>query len=89
MTTRAKSGIFKPKTYAAVVLSTYDHTLEPTSIKEALMTPGWLNAMKSEFEALERNNTWTLVDLPSGCKPIGGKWVFKSKYKLRWEFSKA
>jgi len=25
------------------------------------------------------NDVWDLVDLPLGCKPVGCKWVFKTK----------
>nr|GEX96360.1 zinc finger, CCHC-type [Tanacetum cinerariifolium] len=28
------------------------------------------------------NNTWVLADLPSGCKPLGCKWIFKRKLKV-------
>ena len=28
------------------------------------------------------NNTWKLVDLPPGYKPIGCKWIFKKKMKV-------
>ncbi|KAK4400618.1 Retrovirus-related Pol polyprotein from transposon RE1 [Sesamum angolense] len=41
----------------------------------------WEKAMKEELDALERNNTWEIVDLLPGKKPIGSKWV--SKVKLR------
>jgi len=34
----------------------------------------------TEIESIEKNNTWTLVDLPKGAKPIGCKWIFKKKY---------
>jgi hypothetical protein len=27
------------------------------------------------------NGTWEIVDRPYGCKPIGGKWVFKKKLR--------
>ena len=27
-----------------------------------------------------KESTWELVDLPSGEKPIGYKWIFKRKY---------
>ncbi|GJY82834.1 ribonuclease H-like domain-containing protein [Tanacetum coccineum] len=37
----------------------------------------WVEAMK----ALNRNNTWIITDLSPGRKAIGGKWVFKVKYK--------
>ena len=32
-----------------------------------------------EFEALQRNNTWSLVPLPEGRIPIGCRWVYKVK----------
>ncbi|GKE10044.1 zinc finger, CCHC-type containing protein, partial [Tanacetum coccineum] len=28
------------------------------------------------------NNTWVLADLPSGCKPLGCKCIFKRKLKV-------
>ncbi|KAL0361118.1 UNVERIFIED_CONTAM: Retrovirus-related Pol polyprotein from transposon RE1 [Sesamum radiatum] len=36
--------------------------------------------MKVEIDALERNGTWTIADLPLGKKAIGCKWVYKIKY---------
>ena len=50
MTTRTKSGIFKPKTYFAVT-----QNYEPKSVKEALAYLKWHMAMKEEFTALEKN----------------------------------
>ena len=38
--------------------------------------------MNTELKALQQNNTWTLVPLPSGHKPIRCKWVYKIKYKF-------
>ncbi|KAJ0836373.1 putative RNA-directed DNA polymerase [Helianthus annuus] len=37
--------------------------------------------MNDEMEALNRNNTWILTELPPGRKPIGCKWIYKVKYK--------
>lgn len=37
--------------------------------------------MHAELEALQQNNTWSMVPLPIGHKPIGCKWVYKIKYK--------
>ncbi|GJZ90476.1 ribonuclease H-like domain-containing protein [Tanacetum coccineum] len=48
---------------------------------EALSDPNWVKAMNNEIEALNRNNTWTICDLPIGRKPIGSKWIWKIKYK--------
>jgi hypothetical protein len=38
--------------------------------------------MNIEFEALHRNETWKLVMLPQGKKPIGCKSVFRTKHKI-------
>ncbi|KAF5452044.1 hypothetical protein F2P56_027083 [Juglans regia] len=37
--------------------------------------------MSTELQALEANSTWTLDHLSPGKKPIGCKWVFKTKLK--------
>ena len=57
--------------------------LEPKSSEEALTTEHakqWRAAADSEYESLMKNETWKLVELPSGRKPIGCRWVFKVKY---------
>ncbi|XP_021831999.1 uncharacterized protein LOC110771952 [Prunus avium] len=36
--------------------------------------------MQAELDALMHNDTWTLVPLSTGHKPIGCKWVYKIKY---------
>ena len=75
MITRAKAGIFKPKAY----LTDYN-SLEPSTISEALSNPKWKAAMQSEYDALIKNKTWTLVPMCSFYKPVGYKWVFRTKY---------
>ena len=39
----------------------------------------WILAMEEEMASLRNNDTWDLVLLPNGQKPIGCKWVFKKK----------
>ena len=35
--------------------------------------------MIDEMTSMLQNKVWSLVDLPNGCRPIGCKWVFKTK----------
>ena len=44
----------------------------------------WKEAIKSELDSLTMNQTWELVDLPKGSKPIKCKWIFKRKTRQRW-----
>lgn len=37
--------------------------------------------MSCEIDAQERNNSWSIEDLPAGKQAIGCKWVYKLKYK--------
>jgi hypothetical protein len=44
----------------------------------------WQEACQYEMEALAKNDTWELVDLPPGRKAVKSKWVFKRKLDLRF-----
>ena len=52
---------------------------EPRSFTEAERDAAWRVAMQSEMDAVERNRTWELADLPRGHRAITLKWVFKLK----------
>nr|GEV58451.1 ribonuclease H-like domain-containing protein [Tanacetum cinerariifolium] len=52
---------------------------------EACKDQQWVEAMNKEIDALYRNNTWEITDLPKDRKSIGGKWVYKIKYKSNGE----
>ncbi|KAJ3676254.1 hypothetical protein LUZ60_003666 [Juncus effusus] len=52
---------------------------ENISFEEAVRDKRWQAAMDEEIEAIEKNRTWDLVELPEGCRPIGVKWVYKKK----------
>ena len=39
----------------------------------------WINAMKDEMKSMQDNGVWDLVELPESVKPIGCKWIFKTK----------
>ncbi|GKV49381.1 hypothetical protein SLEP1_g56135 [Rubroshorea leprosula] len=44
------------------------HVEEPSCFEEAMENKKWCKAMDEEIEALERNQTWELVDLPKDNK---------------------
>ncbi|GJS21635.1 DNA polymerase zeta catalytic subunit-like protein [Tanacetum coccineum] len=61
---------------------TYIVNEEPQTYKAAMElseAPYWKEAIQSKIDSIVHNNTWKLVDLPSGHKPIGHKWIFKKK----------
>ena len=52
---------------------------EPSTYEQATKEKVWREAMKAEIEAIQKNDTWKLIELPPGHKAIGLKWVFKAK----------
>jgi hypothetical protein len=52
---------------------------EPQDVGHALSDLSWANAMQEELENFERNQVWTLVELPRDVNVIGTKWIFKNK----------
>jgi hypothetical protein len=48
----------------------------------------WKKAMDLEIDAILRNQTWKLIDLPREAKKIGVKWVFKTKLNEKGEVEK-
>jgi hypothetical protein len=52
---------------------------EPRSFTEAERHAAWRAVMQSEMDAVEKNCTWELADLPRGHSAITLKWVFKLK----------
>ena len=54
---------------------------DPISYEETTSDEKWIQVMNEEIQSIEKNNTWELTSLPVGKKPIGVKWVYKTKYK--------
>lgn len=81
MCTRSKVGIFKPKHPYVGMAEKMQQEIEPQSVNEALQRPEWKEAMRSEFNALTSNDTWTLIPYEGQKNVIDSKWVFKTKYK--------
>lgn len=56
---------------------------EPATLKEALESnhsEEWRTAADAEYQSLIENDTWKLMELPSGRKTVGCKWVFRTKH---------
>lgn len=47
------------------------NTGKPCSFAEAEHDQAWQATMREEIEAMEKNNTWELVYLPQGHRPMG------------------
>jgi hypothetical protein len=44
--------------------------------------------MESEIEAIQKNNTWDLTNLPRDAKIVGVKWIYKIKLNEHREVNK-
>ena len=61
---------------------------EPVNFQEAIQDEKWRNAMDDEIKAIKKNDTCKLTALPKGHKPIGVKWVYKTKKNIKGEVKK-
>jgi hypothetical protein len=75
--TRSKS----PQQVNLALMSEVVHSYDLVSFNEANQKQEWRDAMQVEYDALMKNNTWKLVELPPNKKPIGCKWVYHTKFK--------
>src|SRR4051812_21695976 len=94
MLMRGKSGYFMPKQKFSLQTSTISKIYPlPSTYRSALKDPNWHTAMLNEFNALMRNDTWSLVVRHAGVNVVTDKWIFCHKmnpdgtlarYKARW-----
>lgn len=61
---------------------------DPCSFEEAVKHEKWRKAMDAEINSIEKNQTWELVNVPTGAKIIGVKWIFKTKLNEHGEVEK-
>lgn len=61
---------------------------DPIHFDDAVKSEKWRKAMDVEIEAIKRNDTWELTELPEGGKKIGVKWVYKTKFNENGEVDK-
>jgi hypothetical protein len=95
MRTHGKDGFRQPVDRLNLHMTAAATSPVPSSVRAALSDPAWRLAMQAEFDALQGNDTWTLVPRPPGVNLVTGKWVFRHKfktdgsldrYKARWVF---
>lgn len=63
----------------ALLVKELDAVTIPVNVEEAFKDSRWKKAINDEMEALQKNNTWDLVNSPHGVKMVGCKWVFTVK----------
>lgn len=76
MLTRSKTGVFKLK---VLLVANDDPFYEPSTFAQASKSVHWQTAMQNEFDALLKNNIWSLVPPLINCLIISCKWVYKVK----------
>ena len=62
-------------------LSTIDSIKIPTLVQETLKDENQIRAMNEEMSALERNETWEIVERPKDKKAMGCWWIYTIKYQ--------
>ncbi|CAN1334228.1 Retrovirus-related Pol polyprotein from transposon RE2 [Linum perenne] len=80
MVTRARNNIFKPKGLF-MAQESGPPPLEPKSKPEAFNYPEWTPTLTSEYQALAKNGTRTLVPRQDYQNIISCRWVFWVKRK--------
>jgi hypothetical protein len=83
MTTRSQNLIFKPSKFTdgrikyplpqALTASIALHEEEPTCVSQANKSAEWRAAMNTEFDALFKNGTWSLVSSSPNMNIVGSK----------------
>ena len=55
--------------------------VDPVTFDEAIQDEKWKIAMDQEIDAIRRNETWELMELPTNKQALGVKWVYRTKLK--------
>jgi hypothetical protein len=64
---------------------------DPRTVREAEDSEDvnlWKKDMDKEMVALDKNEAWDIMELPTGRNPIGNKWVFKKKLNVEGKVGK-
>ena len=82
--TRERRSAIPPDYLVYIGEQDYDigSVTDPITYEEAVSCPQselWLDAMRDEIQSMRHNGVWELIELPEGNRPIGCKWVYKTK----------
>ena len=82
--TRERRSAIPPDYLVYIGEQDYDigSVTNPITHEEAVSCPQselWLDAMRDEIQSMRHNGVWELIELPEGHRPIGCKWVYKTK----------
>jgi hypothetical protein len=64
---------------------------DPRIVREAVNSEDsklWKKAMVEENDALDKNEAWDIIELPTGRKFVGSKWLFKKKFNAQGKVEK-
>ncbi|KAL4036708.1 hypothetical protein IC575_000273 [Cucumis melo] len=53
--------------------------VDPITFDEAIQDEKWKIAMDQEIDAIRRNETWELMEVPTNKQALGVKWVYRTK----------
>eukprot|EP00253_Pinus_taeda_P013204 PITA_13204 len=56
--------------------------IEPSSFKEAIEKPVWVDAMVGEYELIVKKNVWEVVPRPEDKIIVGSRWIFNVKQAI-------
>ena len=62
-----------------VFIASLQAVVIPSDWKNAKKDPKWCAAMREELEALRKQRTWELAELPTGKKTVRCRWVYSVK----------
>nr|GEU84651.1 hypothetical protein [Tanacetum cinerariifolium] len=66
---KIKYGVQRVVNYANLNADNF-YFAEPSCYDDAILDNNWIDAMNAEIEALNKNYTWIITDLPANRKPI-------------------
>ncbi|RDY00804.1 putative mitochondrial protein, partial [Mucuna pruriens] len=71
----------KGKRSCVSFITTIDAIKTPASVQEAIKDSNWVQTMREEMKALERNSTWDIVDKPKDNRVVACRWICIVKCK--------